>query len=192
MTKRKNAEPPAIAVKVVTDGIRVRTQYTLLDGTGAAMKQFAKVWGNDDIPKDWIEALEEKLGRLENVTPAIQLHVDAIRAIHAQIPSTSGREQTWLLTQAQQHWTDIMLLRNVMPKARQAKKREKQLTEFAAKGNKARKKYSDADKARWRALAESDASLIRLRKTSARKCAEAIANREGLPEGAAETIRRAI
>ncbi|WP_146039334.1 MULTISPECIES: hypothetical protein [unclassified Variovorax] len=179
----------------MTDGIRVRTawEFDTERATREDWRQLANVW--NDGPKEWIEALEANLAGVKQVTPAIQLRIDAIRAILAGLPTSPvnlNREQMQQLTDALQHWTEIMVLRDVMPKARQAKKRAKQLTEFAVKGNKARKKYSDADKARWRAMAESDASLIRLRKTSVRKCAEAIARREGLPEGAAETIRRAI
>ncbi|PNG56332.1 hypothetical protein WDL1CHR_00879 [Variovorax sp. WDL1] len=191
MSSRK----PVLTQKVVTDGIRVRTawEFDTERATREDWRQLANVW--NDGPKEWIEALEANLAGVKQVTPAIQLRIDAIRAILAGLPTSPvnlNREQMQQLTDALQHWTEIMVLRDVMPKARQAKKRAKQLTEFAVKGNKARKKYSDADKARWRAMAESDASLIRLRKTSVRKCAEAIARREGLPEGAAETIRRAI
>ena len=50
------------------------------------------------------------------------------------------------------------------------------------------RKYSSADKARWRDLA----ACLDLRMHSKRRASLLIARREGLPDAAADTIRRAI
>ena len=185
-----------MTTKVVSDGIfdYPAWEFDSERATPEDWKQLAAVWGNDG-PKDWVQELGANLARVKP-TPAIQLHIDAIRKVLAQLPTPTpasfSREQMQLLAVAQNHWKFIMVLRDVMPKASQAAKRSKQLTEFAVKGNKARTKYTDSDKTRWRNLVASDASLARLRQNSARECAKVIAQREGLPQSAAETIRRSI
>lgn len=50
------------------------------------------------------------------------------------------------------------------------------------------RKYDDADKERWRNMA----ACVDLRLHSKRRASLLIARREGLPDGAAETIRRAL
>ena len=83
-------------------------------------------------------------------------------------------------------------LDGAMPLGEIGARRSKQVAGFAAKGNTARVKYSQADKHRWAKLVRDDADLRRLHKSSARECARTIAEREGLPPAAVETIRKAI
>lgn len=80
----------------------------------------------------------------------------------------------------------------VAPRVKAADDRSKQMGDFGIKGNEARRKYSNADRERWRRLAADDAELRRLRKASAKQCATKIAEREGLPARAVETIRKVL
>lgn len=111
----------ALTNKLVTDGIRVGTAWHF-DTESATLedwKRLAEVWEGGPM-LDVINALSAKLDRLENTTPAMQLRINAIRAIHAQLPSTAvdfTAAQIQLLELADFHWTEIMVLRDVMPKA---------------------------------------------------------------------------
>lgn len=65
--------------------------------------------------------------------------------------------------------------------------RKRQLSDFAKKGNVARRKYTDSDKRRWRARGASLSPRL-----SKQGKAQRIAELEGLPRQAVETIRRVI
>lgn len=75
---------------------------------------------------------------------------------------------------------------------RRGEKRSKQLSDFAVKGNEARRKYTEADRAKWCEMVASDPDLQRLAKSSKRACATKVAERLNLPPEAAETIRKAL
>lgn len=86
----------------------------------------------------------------------------------------------------------IVHMLRAQPLARQGAKRGQKLSEFASKGNKARRKYTRADRDKWLSMIEASTDLQRLRDSSKRECAKHIATIEGLPPEAAETIRKAI
>jgi len=65
--------------------------------------------------------------------------------------------------------------------------RRRQVREFAAKGAKARRLYSDADRDRWRGMRDELYA-----RHSARRAAELIAQAEGLPATAVESVRQAL
>lgn len=75
------------------------------------------------------------------------------------------------------------------PSANIGERKRKQNSEFGKLGTKARRKYTEADKARWRSIAASP-DVARLQ--SKRRRAEIIAHREGLPKKAIERIRKEI
>jgi len=75
------------------------------------------------------------------------------------------------------------------PSAKIGERKRKQNSEFGRLGTKARTKYTEADKARWRSIAASP-DVARLQ--SKRRRAEIIAHREGLPKKAIERIRKEI
>lgn len=65
--------------------------------------------------------------------------------------------------------------------------RRRQVREFAAKGAKARRLYSDADRDRWRGMRDELYA-----RHSAKRAAELIAQAEGLPASAVESVRQAL
>lgn len=69
------------------------------------------------------------------------------------------------------------------------KKRMKQASAWGSKGGATRKKYSDADRARWKKMAAAPGMKHH---TSKSRKAEIIASKGGLPISAIETIRRVI
>lgn len=75
------------------------------------------------------------------------------------------------------------------PSASIGLRRSKQVSLFGKRGAKARRKYTEADFENWRRLA---ASPDLARHSSKRHRAQLIAKREGLPESAAEKIRKVI
>ena len=79
------------------------------------------------------------------------------------------------------------LLRELLPAAQALQGRTNGAAQLERALNAARK-YSDADKARWRDLA----ACVDLRMYSKRRAALLIARREGLSDAAADTIRRVL
>jgi hypothetical protein len=106
-----------------TDGIQTWTEHT---------HDFTAPWTKDDEAK-FIEATE-RLGPYERIddmqamlatlptdNPAISMHADVIRAIHAEVqapPIGFTRERLAQLDQASEMWAKILLIRDVIPKAR--------------------------------------------------------------------------
>lgn len=72
--------------------------------------------------------------------------------------------------------------------ADQAILRKRQVSEWAKKGNVKRRKYEAADRKRWRELAAAPD----MKRFSKKRKAEIIAQREGLPREASESIRKAL
>jgi hypothetical protein len=60
-----------------------------------------------------------QLDALKDITPAIQLRIDAIRKVYGRLGRTEhkSREELDLLREADRHRRDILLLRDLVPKA---------------------------------------------------------------------------
>ncbi len=149
----------------MTDGIRTWVQNTFdntVPWTPADEERFKKsVYGA--TPNARIVAMQAQLNLLQNVTPAIKLHADAIHAIHAGLSShfsiTSWAEHE-AMDKADDLWSKILILRDVMPLARKGEKFQpgkdagavSPLTKAIAKHL---KKYPNATAAEvWKALSE--------------------------------------
>lgn len=140
MSKKKNTSAPtynAYSEEKVTDGIQVWTRYNF-DFTKTAtqddLKAFEKSFSQGG-PLSRIESMEEKLTKLENVTPSMQLHIDAIRVVHAKVqepPFGFTRERLLMLDQADSHWLKIMMLRDIIPAAQKGAKYSKTQSEIAS------------------------------------------------------------
>lgn len=110
---------------VMTDGILAWPNHTF-DNTVQ--------WTADDCEQFWeatkrlgpyerIEDMQAMLADLPTDNPAITLHADAIRAIHAEVLAPSKgftRERLARLDEASALWAKIMVIRNIMPIAREA------------------------------------------------------------------------
>lgn len=139
-----------------------------------------------DLPRfdAWLATLEDEPVHRE----LVERRNLAVAAIWANDEQRALRHLEWMLLR----WRWIKRSDALMPMAMLGAERSKQLSAFAEKGNASRRKYTAADKQRWRDLVAADAELKRLRESSAKGCAKAIARRLGLDSAAVETIRKAI
>jgi hypothetical protein len=81
----------------------------------------------------------------------------------------------------------LAFIERAFPSVKRDKARRKQASIAAKRGGKARKRYSEADRDRWRQLAKSYPDTL-----SKSRRAELIAEKVGLPKAAVRTIRREI
>jgi hypothetical protein len=93
-------------------------------------------WTKDDIeksrsvllrlgPHERIEDMEAMLATLPTDNPAIAMHAAEIRAIHAEVKAEPGEftlKRLDRLSETYELWTKILILRDLVPKAKQAAK----------------------------------------------------------------------
>jgi|GEM_PF-3692857 len=128
---------------LMTDGVQTWTRHEF---------DHTKVPNNDDWaifkqclsaphmhPQGRIDLMRARLEALENITPTMQLHIDAIRKIHvdflAKNPPTL--ESMDALEKQNEHWLKIQLISKVLPLAR---KKVKANTDARIASQKKRKK----------------------------------------------------
>jgi hypothetical protein len=89
-------------------------------------------------PLGRIEIMHARLDSLKNITPTIQLHVDAIRKIHADFLATKPvtLESLDALEKQNDHWLKIKLISEVLPLARKKVKANKDVRIAAQKERK--------------------------------------------------------
>lgn len=115
MAKKFNAYKP---VKM-TDGIQTWIDHRF-DMTAMTPDDFDAFHAIDNSPEFRIKEMAARLDTLAVTTPAIAAHVAEIRAIHDRVRPMLGRlknEHLDLLKQADHMWSNIMVLRDMMPRA---------------------------------------------------------------------------
>ncbi len=80
-------------------------------------------------PSARIEAMQDRLGTLQNPTPEMALHISAIKEIHAVLTANGTSKSLTvaeldLLDKADGIWKKVLLLRDLIPVAKSAKKFE--------------------------------------------------------------------
>ena len=144
---------------------RIRAEQAALEARGGSGERkivtalFADLKGSTAL----IEGLDPEEARAL-LDPALQLMMDAVHAYEGYVAQVLG---------------DGILALFGAPLAHE---------DHAQRALNAARKYSDADKARWRDLA----ACVDLRMYSKRRAALLIARREGLSDAAADTIRRVL
>jgi hypothetical protein len=119
---RYKAYKPVLA----TDGVKCWTRHTFDDTvkwTNDDCEKFAEVFSAKGVsPIGSIEIMQERLAALENITPTIQLHVDAIRQIHAVFFATKPitLDSLAALDKQNEHWRSIWLIQDVLPVVRES------------------------------------------------------------------------
>lgn len=114
----------------VTDGVKTWTEHTFDNTVPWTNDDCAKFLGGTERlgPYERIEDMRAMLSTLPTDNNLITMHADAIRAIHAEVtapPIGFTRERLDRLDQASEHWSKIMVIRNVMPLARQGARASK-------------------------------------------------------------------
>lgn len=116
-------EPKYRAYKPVnmTDGILTWVQHTFdnsIEMTPDDEEMFVAMLEGLS-PEERIRTMQANLDGLQNFTPAIKLHADAIRAVHAGLDNhfSVNREGLASLQRADDLWAKIIVLRDVVPKA---------------------------------------------------------------------------
>ena len=86
-------------------------------------------------PNARITRIQAYLDNLENVTPAIKIHADAIRAIYTELENhfNIDKEGIHKLDHAEELWEKIIILRDVMPKAAQGVAQSKRMSDIASR-----------------------------------------------------------
>ena len=88
-------------------------------------EKFKQVLSDPNLhPIGRIEIMQAHLDALENITPTMQIHVDAIRKIHVEFMETETRtlESLDALEKQNEHWLKIQLIRDTLPAARLGRK----------------------------------------------------------------------
>lgn len=140
MNKPKyNAYKPLL----MTDGVQSWTRHEF-DNTKAPTKddldKFKQALSAPNLhPIGRIEIMQARLDALETITPTIQIHIDAIRKIHADFLAKNPRtlESLDALEKQNDHWLKIQLIKDVLPLAR---KKVKANTDARTASQKVRKK----------------------------------------------------
>lgn len=105
----------------MTDGLQNWIQHTFdntVEWTTDDEKMFVDVSINL-TPNTRITSMQARLDSLKNITPAIKVHADAIRAIHDGLDNhfSINYEGMIGLQRADELWAKIVLLRDLLPKA---------------------------------------------------------------------------
>lgn len=121
----------------VTDGITSWTKHTFDNTVEWTPDDFEKFKSGmvTLTPHARITRMQAYLDNLENVTPAIKLHVDAIRAIYAGLDNHYNVDEKGLyeLDRAEWLWKKIIILRDVMPRAAQGVAQSKRMSDIASR-----------------------------------------------------------
>lgn len=105
----------------MTDGLHNWVQATFdktVEMTPDDMEKLATVI-NGHSPNARLTRMQARLDGLQNITPAIKLHADAIRSIYAGLVNyfSVNREGLDALDKADDLWVKVMVLRDLLPKA---------------------------------------------------------------------------
>lgn len=116
-----NAYKPVL----VSDGIQTWVKHTYDNTVPWTKDDEAKfIEGLDRLgPYERIDDMQAMLATLPIDNPAITLHADAIRAIHREVqapPVGFNRERLARLDKASELWAKILIIRDLMPVAREA------------------------------------------------------------------------
>lgn len=135
MVTRKSASKPlekvyrAYKAVRMTDGIQTwiihRHDFTVAWDDWTAADKAELDADRRDAPLERIEDMQAMLATLPADNPAIRLHADAIRAILAELltpPVIFNKERHARLDQASELWGKILVIRDVMPKAKTGQK----------------------------------------------------------------------
>lgn len=162
MTKNEKPKHNALSVEKASDGMFEWETYRI-DNTKEQTEADWRVFLNTvdaTNPFARIEQMEAALAELKNITPAMQVQIDAIRAIHAKVqapPVGFTRERLLMLDQADAHWEKLLLLRDAIPMARKGAAHSKKQSKSASAPRKL--KDGDAEMAAteyWRRKAAGD------------------------------------
>lgn len=140
MTEKKKPKYSAYQPVEAADGIQMWTQHTFnhqAPWTDDDARKFDEVCSSIGGPYERIEKMQDMLVTLPTDNPFINVHADAIRAIHAEVqapPIGFTRERLARLNEASALWDKIMVIRDVMPLATQGA-RQSQSQSDRAKGS---------------------------------------------------------